>query len=82
MINRHWIIKDGALPVREVTGDGIVGRQPVIKPGESHIYSSYCPIRTGYGEMHGFLGVIIGQEEPIIQVPVPAFSLVIPSNLN
>src|ERR1044071_1547690 len=53
LLNRHWIITDAADHVEEVRGPGVVGAQPVLAPGESFKYSSWCPLKTPTGRMHG-----------------------------
>jgi ApaG protein len=53
LLSRHWIITDGLDHVNEVRGPGVVGEQPVIEPGNSHQYSSWCPLTTPTGRMHG-----------------------------
>jgi len=53
LISRHWIITDAAEQQREVKGEGVVGKQPVLAPGESFKYSSWCPLETSVGTMHG-----------------------------
>ncbi|HAA53992.1 MAG TPA: Co2+/Mg2+ efflux protein ApaG [Myxococcales bacterium] len=53
LINRHWIITDGWDKVEEVKGPGVIGEQPYLTPGESFEYTSYCPLPTPTGTMHG-----------------------------
>jgi len=53
LLSRHWIIMDGTGQMEEVRGPGVVGEQPVLAPGESFKYSSWCPLRTPTGSMHG-----------------------------
>ena len=53
LISRHWIITDGLDHTEEVKGPGVVGKQPVLVPGESFKYSSWCPLKTPTGMMHG-----------------------------
>ena len=53
LISRHWIITDALEHVEEVQGPGVVGEQPVLAPGESFQYSSWCPLKTPTGVMHG-----------------------------
>src|SRR5579863_8610432 len=53
LISRHWIITDAAEDTREVKGPGVVGEQPVLAPGESFKYSSWCPLKTPMGTMRG-----------------------------
>lgn len=53
LLSRHWIITDALEQVREVKGPGVVGKQPVLAAGESFTYSSWCPLKTPTGMMHG-----------------------------
>jgi ApaG protein len=64
LISRHWIITDALDHVEEVQGPGVVGEQPVLAPGESFKYSSWCPLKTPTGMMRGtyqMVGVAGGQ---------------------
>ncbi len=53
LISRHWIITDALDRTEEVRGPGVIGEQPVLAPGESYKYSSWCPLKTPTGMMHG-----------------------------
>ncbi|HUI76687.1 MAG TPA: Co2+/Mg2+ efflux protein ApaG [Bryobacteraceae bacterium] len=53
LVSRHWIITDGLEHTEEVKGPGVVGEQPVLAPGQSFKYSSWCPLRTPTGSMRG-----------------------------
>ncbi len=53
LLSRHWIITDGFEQVKEVKGPGVVGEQPILAPGESFKYSSWCPLKTPMGLMRG-----------------------------
>jgi ApaG protein len=53
LLSRHWIIADAFDNVHEVRGPGVVGEQPVLAPGESFQYSSWCPLKTPTGTMRG-----------------------------
>ena len=53
LLTRHWIIKDGTGHIEEVRGPGVVGKQPILKPGESFEYTSGCPLGTPFGVMEG-----------------------------
>ena len=53
LVSRHWIIVDALERTREVKGPGVVGEQPVLEPGQSFQYSSWCPLQTPTGMMHG-----------------------------
>jgi ApaG protein len=53
LLSRHWIITDALDHVEEVKGPGVVGEQPILGPGESFKYSSWCPLKTPVGMMRG-----------------------------
>lgn len=53
LLSRHWIITDALDHTQEVKGPGVVGEQPVLAPGGSFQYSSWCPLKTPTGMMHG-----------------------------
>jgi ApaG protein len=53
LVSRHWIITDALEHTEEVVGPGVVGEQPVLAPGESFKYSSWCPLKTPTGMMRG-----------------------------
>ena len=54
LLSRRWIIIDGEGNRSEVEGEGVVGQQPVIEPGQSYSYSSFCPLNTPWGTMEGW----------------------------
>jgi ApaG protein len=53
LVSRHWIITDALEHTEEVKGPGVVGQQPVLAPGESFQYSSWCPLKVPMGVMRG-----------------------------
>jgi ApaG protein len=53
LLSRHWVITDAADHVEEVRGPGVIGEQPILAPGESFKYSSWCPLKTPVGMMQG-----------------------------
>lgn len=53
LVNRHWVITDAHGHVEEVRGPGVVGKQPVLRTGESFEYTSGCPLKTPFGSMRG-----------------------------
>lgn len=53
LVSRHWVIRDATGKVEEVRGEGVVGEQPVLEPGESFEYTSGCPLATPFGSMEG-----------------------------
>lgn len=75
LLHRHWIITDALGRVEEVKGPGVIGRQPRLRPGEAHEYSSFCPLPTPFGSMRGSYRMMRDSGE-IFDVEVPLFSLV------
>jgi len=63
LLTRHWIITDGAGKVEEVRGPGVVGKQPILKPGESFDYTSGCPLATAFGIMEGTYQMVTSDGE-------------------
>ena len=53
LLTRHWVITNGEGGIEEVRGPGVVGQQPMLEPGQSFEYTSYCPLATPFGTMHG-----------------------------
>ena len=74
LISRHWIITDGVDHVEEVKGPGVVGAQPVLAPGESFKYSSWCPLRTPTGMMQGTYQMIRADGSPF-EIEIAPFAL-------
>ena len=72
--NRHWIITDGFGSVQEVRGEGVVGEQPLLTPGESFEYTSFCPLPTSTGNMRGSFG-FEGSDGILFEAKVPLFFL-------
>jgi ApaG protein len=81
LLTRHWIITDGDGNVEEVVGDGVVGEQPYLAPGESYTYTSFCPLRTETGTMHGTYGMVRPDGRTFDAV-IPRFTLVEPYTIN
>lgn len=74
LLNRHWLITDGEGEVREVRGPGVVGEQPILPPGGSHRYTSFCPLDTPTGSMQGSFEMIDDQGTKF-EVKIPRFVL-------
>jgi ApaG protein len=74
LLNRHWIITDAHGHVEEVRGPGVVGKQPVLKTGESFEYTSGCPLKTPFGSMHGTYEMVTDGGEHF-DAAVAAFAL-------
>jgi ApaG protein len=78
---RHWIITDGDGNVHEVKGEGVVGAQPVLQPGQSFEYTSWCPLPTPHGSMHGSYQMLTADGEEF-DAEIAPFSLAMPYSLN
>jgi ApaG protein len=74
---RHWRITDANGRLQEVRGDGVIGEQPVLKPGEHYEYTSGVPLPTPSGFMVGSYGMVTAAGEPF-DIDIPAFSLDLP----
>ena len=81
LIRRHWIITDGNGDEREVRGDGVVGEQPELQPGEGFRYTSGAILGTPVGSMRGSYQMIDGNGKPF-DAPIAAFVLAKPGALN
>ena len=79
--NRHWVIVDGNGEAQEVRGDGVVGEQPVLQPGEEFEYTSGCLLKTPHGAMHGTYRMERDDGE-IFDAKIAPFSLTLPNALN
>ena len=77
LMARRWVITDGQGRVEEVRGAGVVGEQPVIKPGDSYSYASGCPLGTPTGSMVGGY-YMTGPSGRSFEAAIPAFSLDVP----
>ncbi|MCU0949590.1 MAG: Co2+/Mg2+ efflux protein ApaG [Burkholderiaceae bacterium] len=81
LLSRHWVITDADGQVEEVRGDGVVGDQPVLKPGEAFRYTSGCPLPTPVGSMRGTYHCV-ADDGTRFDVPVPEFVLSMPRALH
>ena len=82
LLKRHWHIHDANTFKREVEGDGVVGKTPVLEPGQSHVYVSGCNLKSGMGKMYGtylFERLIDGEK---MVVDIPEFVMIPPFKLN
>ena len=82
LLNRYWYIFDSLNPSREVRGDGVVGEQPILKPGEKHTYVSGSDIHSEIGYMKGQYSFINLETNEIFKVAVPHFQLISTPKLN
>jgi len=77
LLSRHWIITDAMGDVKEVRGPGVIGKQPVLEPGESFEYTSGCPLTTPFGSMRGTYQMVTGDDEHF-DIEIPTFTLTEP----
>jgi ApaG protein len=77
---RHWVITHGTGKVEEVRGPGVVGQQPVLKPGEQFEYTSGCVLETPRGTMHGSYQMASGGA--MFDAEIAPFALAMPHSLN
>jgi len=79
LVDRHWIITDSHGERRDIMGEGVVGEQPLIAPGESFDYVSGCPLSTPMGTMRGRFGMVdTGGRR--FEVEIPTFDLISPQS--
>ena len=81
LISRHWVITDANNRVQEVSGLGVVGHQPLLKPGEQFEYSSGTPLATPQGSMRGEY-FCVAEDGHRFEVKIPEFVLTLPSMLH
>lgn len=81
LISRRWIITDAMNRIETVEGPGVVGEQPVLRPGECVRYTSGCPLPTPSGEMRGAYQMVT-QAGTAFEVEIPAFSLHLPEAVS
>ena len=81
LLTRHWIITDANGRVQEVRGDGVVGEQPHLQPGQGFRYSSGAVLETPVGSMHGSYHMV-GDDGEQFDAPIAAFRLAKPGLLH
>jgi ApaG protein len=82
LMSRHWEIFDALNNLEVVDGEGVIGKKPVIKPGENHTYSSGCLLSSPFGAMSGHFNMINFTTTRNFRVIVPSFKLSAPFALN
>lgn len=81
LINRHWVITDANGKIEEVRGEGVVGEQPRLEPGEQFTYTSGAVIATSVGTMEGSYDMS-GDDGTQFDAPIPPFTLSVPRTLH
>lgn len=82
LVHRDWFIYDSLFPSAHVSGEGVIGQQPLLEAGEIFNYVSGCELRSEIGTMSGFYTFIHGETGEIIRVDIPVFHLIYPGRLN
>jgi ApaG protein len=82
LMRRKWLIFDSNGTQREVDGEGVVGEQPIINPGQSYQYVSGCNLKTEIGSMKGHYQMLRLDNETLFDVDIPEFQLIAPYKLN
>jgi ApaG protein len=81
LLSRHWVITDANGKVQEVRGDGVVGEQPWLRPGDDFEYTSGAVLETSLGTMVGSYAME-ADDGTRFEAPVPAFTLTVPRTLH
>lgn len=81
LTRRHWLITDGNGKVQEVEGEGVVGEQPWLRPGDDFEYTSGAVLETTHGMMEGTY-TLLADDGTSFEAPIPAFSLSVPRTLH
>ena len=82
LLSRHWVIADSNGINREIKGDGVIGKQPILEPGQIHKYSSWAPLATDIGKMYGTFTMRRMNNEELFKVKIPVFQLLAPFKQN
>ena len=81
LVSRDWLITDGNGESQRVQGPGVVGEEPVLAPGETFEYTSFCPLPTPVGTMQGSYRMVLASGESF-DAEIAPFSLAIPHAVN
>lgn len=82
LLRRHWMIFDSATPAQEVEGEGVVGQQPTLLPGQVYEYESACNLTSEIGSMHGSYLFKSITDDTMFKVTIPRFELITPYRYN
>ena len=82
LLSRHWDICDANGDINIIEGEGVIGEQPIMKPGSSFQYNSFCPLKTEFGKMSGFYIFEEEGTENLFKGLIPEFALVVPTRIN
>jgi len=82
LLRRHWHIQDSNGAHREVEGEGVVGMQPILAPGETYQYVSGSNLRTEIGKMYGIYQMENQNNKKLFEVSIPEFKMIVPFKMN
>ncbi len=82
LLRRHWYIFDSNGVIREVEGEGVIGKQPILKPGQAHQYVSWSQLQSEMGKMYGYYLMHDRIKKAEFKVPIPEFKLITPFKMN
>jgi ApaG protein len=82
LLRRHWYIFDSDASYKQVEGEGVVGLQPIINPGEKYQYISGCNLKTDMGKMHGKYVMLNCYNKQLFEIVIPPFQLIYPFKNN
>lgn len=82
LLRRHWYIFDSSGEYKEIEGEGVVGQQPVLLPGEVYEYKSTCNLTTDMGKMYGTYLMERTTDKMCFEVQIPPFELIAPYRMN
>jgi ApaG protein len=82
LVHRDWFIYDSLFPSVHVSGEGVIGQQPVLEAGEIFTYASGCELRSEIGAMSGYYSFLNLETKETIRVDIPTFHLIYPGRLN
>lgn len=82
LLSRHWDIFDSSGELTTVDGEGVVGKQPILHPGEYYNYESACNLKTTIGRMSGYYNMVRVTDNKKLRVFIPEFELAVPFMLN
>ncbi len=81
LVSRHWIVTDANGEREEIVGDGVVGQQPRLEPGERFEYTSFCILKTPHGSMRGTYRMV-REDGETFDARIAPFALVVPGAVN
>ncbi len=82
LMSRYWLIQDSSGLIKQVEGEGVVGQQPRLVPGQTHAYTSHCVLESTIGKMSGYYIMSNERDGTRFEVEIPEFQLLAPYKMN